>query len=164
MDDANLNFIQLREARLNGALMHDASLIGADLQGAWFEAAAVENVNLAGANLDGAHFDRALLDGPNLHWASLVGADLSTAHLDGTCLMYADLRGADLTRAEHLTTELLQQAFGDNNTKLPESHRPGPDLRRPDSRSKPIEEQRKGKEPFSVSISSPGNTQSPCDS
>jgi uncharacterized protein YjbI with pentapeptide repeats len=154
LDNANLRHIQLRNARMNKALTYNASLEVANLQSVSFMNALIVDTDLTGANLNKAEFDRAALDNTDLSGASLVGADIS-AYLAGTCFIHADLRDADLEGASQLTNKQLQQAFGNQNTKLPDT------WRRPDAWSKPIEQQRKDKgyDPNYIPIGT-----NPCDS
>jgi uncharacterized protein YjbI with pentapeptide repeats len=154
LDNANLQSIQLHNARMNEALTYNASLEGANLQRVSFMNGLIVDTDLSGANLNGAEFDGAALENTDLSGASLVGADLS-AYLAGTCFIHADLRDADLEEASQLTNKQLQQAFGNQNTKLPDA------WRRPDAWSKPIEQQRKDKgfDPNYIPIGT-----NPCDS
>jgi hypothetical protein len=96
---AELGDANLHEANLHRAECWDADLIGADLTGA----------DLTGANLSGANLSRA-----NLNRATLNGANLKGARLQG-----ANLEGADLSAAEGLSQKQLNQAWGDEHTKLP---------------------------------------------
>jgi uncharacterized protein YjbI with pentapeptide repeats len=118
----------LRYANLTG-------IKGADLSGAHLERAHLSSAHLEGANLNGAHLEGAVLslaqlEGAELLEAHLERADLSLArlenaglceaHLEGAVLSLAQLEGADLTEATGLTTEMLETAFGDVHTKLPD--------------------------------------------
>jgi hypothetical protein len=67
--------------------------------------------------------ERDLLIESDLTGANLRGADLREADLSGADLSEADLTGADLSRA-NLTQEELEQAIGDENTRLPADHNP----------------------------------------
>jgi hypothetical protein len=67
--------------------------------------------NLSEANLFGTNLSHA-----NLIEANLNAATLSHAHLFGTILSGADLRGA-----KNLTQEQINEANGDDHTKLPAS-------------------------------------------
>ncbi len=82
-----------------------ANLSRTDLQG----------VNLYGANLQEAVLIDAKLQGADLGSAKLQGANLEGASLQGTYL-----GGADLTQAKNLTREQLDEASGDDKTKLPD--------------------------------------------
>ncbi len=87
-----------------------ATLTGANLQRA----------NLYGANLQRANLRDADLQGAKLQKAKLLGANLSGANLSGANLSGANLSGAKLTEAEHLTQQQLDEACGDEETKLSE--------------------------------------------
>jgi hypothetical protein len=93
-----LRHADLREAQLANTNFYMADLAGASLNG----------VNLTGANLAGANFKEADLRG-----AILTGANMLVADLQGTIL-----NGANLLGAHNLTTEQLNSAILDNNTKI----------------------------------------------
>jgi uncharacterized protein YjbI with pentapeptide repeats len=75
--------------------------------------------DLSGADLRKANLSRAVLRGANLS-----GADLSGANLSGAALGLADLSGANLSGAEDLTQEQLEEANGDESTRLPSDLKP----------------------------------------
>jgi uncharacterized protein YjbI with pentapeptide repeats len=75
--------------------------------------------DLRGAVLRKANLSRAVLRGANLS-----GADLSRANLSGAALGLADLSGANLSGAEDLTQEQLEEANGDESTRLPSDLKP----------------------------------------
>ena len=97
---ANLSNANLQGANLGRADLRKAYLFFADLQGA----------KLTYANLQGAVLERANLQGANLQGASLWGAILGGANL----------QGASLTQAMGLTGKQLDEACGDDKTKLPD--------------------------------------------
>ena len=131
---ADISEANLSEADLSGAYLWDADLSEADLSDADLSGA-----DLWDADLSGAYLWKADLSGADLSEADLSGADLSEADLEdayirGTVLMGADLMGADLTGADlagalltgaqlknskGLTEEMIQKAFGDGATSLP---------------------------------------------
>jgi len=96
-------------------LLGRVNLKNVDLSGAYLVGAYVSKAYLPEATLSRATLSRADLSG-----ADLSGADLSRADLSGADLSGADLSGANLSRAENLTQEQLEQASGDEYTKLPE--------------------------------------------
>ncbi len=125
-------------------------LVGADLAGVELQRSFLREVDLQGANLEGAD-----LTGANLVDADLSGITLSDAklgidnrtqkvtRLKGADMSRADLRGAvGLDKAKGLTQEQLQQAYGDEKIEIPKH------LKRPNSWSKSIKEQKKNKEPI----------------
>ena len=123
--DPEEQFLNLSNARLEGADLQHVYLAGADLKSVHLTAADLQGANLEGADLRGAHLERAdlrltclrdarldganlegaLLKETNLERANLEEADLNNAHLEG-----ANLRGANLTGA-NLKTAMLQEAY-----------------------------------------------------
>lgn len=106
LSEANLPFAELSKASLSGATLTDA--------------------DLREANLDGADLRGADLRGAKLNEASLIIADLGkliiaggVASLGRTDLSGTHLSGANLIKAKNLTQEQIQEANGDENTKLP---------------------------------------------
>jgi len=87
----------------------------ANLTGAKLQRANLRDADLQGANLRGAKLQKA-----NLFGAKLQGAKLQKAKLQGANLRGANLSGAKLTEAEHLTQQQLDEACGDEETKLSE--------------------------------------------
>jgi hypothetical protein len=81
----------------------------------------LEGVDLSSADLSNADLYCTWLQGANLSGANLSGADLSGASFAG-----ADLTDADLSGALNLTQAQMNEAQGDENTRLPER------LNRPD--------------------------------
>ncbi len=114
LSDANLQaadfslFANLQRANLSRANLRGAQFLGANLQGA----------NLTHAKLHGADLGGANLQEASLFRANLQNADLS-ANLQGAILTYAKLQGANLIFAKNLTGEQLDEACGDDKTKLP---------------------------------------------
>jgi uncharacterized protein YjbI with pentapeptide repeats len=103
--DANLGSGHLQEANLEQADLRETSLTFAD-----FRNATLRETGLYGANLTQA----------DLRDAVLQGADLRDALFGGTLLQGADLKGADLRDTTHLTQEQLEEAIGDETTRLPD--------------------------------------------
>ena len=62
----------------------------------------------------------AKLQGADLGSAKLQGAVLFRAKLQGAKLHGANLQGTNLTKAKNLTREQLDEACGDDKTKLPD--------------------------------------------
>ena len=83
----NLNYVNLKGAKLSGVDLSNAKLMGAKLNKA----------NLNGANLSKANLRGAQLRGVNLSGALLCDADLSNANLREAQLSGTDLSGANLT-------------------------------------------------------------------
>jgi hypothetical protein len=113
---------------------HAAQSVFERLQGAYYD----QRYNkLQGANLRGANLQGANLQYFNLFVADLQGANLQGANLESTELFAANLQGANLLGAKGLLQEQIEQAIGNETTKLPK--RVG--LRRPEAWSKSFEEQ-----------------------
>jgi len=101
-----------------------ADLIKANLEKADLFQANLQEADLMGANLQGADLLVA-----NLQKANLAGAQLQGANLNGANLRGAGLKHTNLEGAESLTQEQLDEACGDEKTKLPPglSIKPCPD-------------------------------------
>jgi hypothetical protein len=125
----DLSRTDLRGAKLLGTPLQRASFMYANLMGAWLSSAHLEEAVFAFANLKGAHFNDT-----HLNDADFTGADLEGAHFDGAILVgakfdmatlkkakfcSANLRKTDLQNAFDLTQEQIDQAFCDEETKLP---------------------------------------------
>lgn len=99
----------LRGARLLGANLQRADLVGADLQGAsiWnanlegaeFRGASLQGAFFTGSNLQGADFRNANLQEGSLQNANLQGANFEEANLHRVDLLEANLQGANLRHA-----------------------------------------------------------------
>jgi Pentapeptide repeats (8 copies) len=107
---ANLSGADLVEADLNGAHLLNADLTKADLTGA----------NLSGVDLLSANLGGADLSGANLSGADLTDADLTKANLSRADLTKANLSRADLSDAVEITQTQLDEACGNERTRLPE--------------------------------------------
>ncbi len=97
-----------------------ANLSRTDLQGASLSGANLREANLVRAKLQGAQLFRAKLQWAQLFDANLQGAILIEANLQGASLWGANLQAANLTKAKNLTREQLDEACGDDKTKLPD--------------------------------------------
>ena len=92
-------------AYLQGAVLLDTHLQGTNVMGEYLQEASLQDAHLQGTDLRGAHLEKA---------------NFLVAHLEGADLWGAYLQGADLSRARGLTQEQIEQAYGNENTKLPE--------------------------------------------
>ena len=106
-----LHGADLREARLEKAVLTRAYLQGSDLRKAHLQEADLPEACLQGANLEKAHLQKAHLEKARLHGADLFlaqlhGADLNRAQMQGSNLNGAQLHGAFLAKAQ------LQGTFG----------------------------------------------------
>ena len=86
---------------------------------AWRNREPSSQPDLAFAVLSGA-----VLLGTDLGGADLRGANLFAANLSSATLPRADLSGANLSGAEDLTQEQLEEANGDESTRLPSGLKP----------------------------------------
>ena len=103
LQSANLESANLSYSFSAGANLHDANLVKADLRGARLMGAVLANANLIGAKLVGSE---------------LADADLSGANLKNADLARANLIDADFMSAQNLTQSQLDEACGDETTKL----------------------------------------------
>ena len=147
---ANLSGTTLQEADLSGANLEIAHLEGADLMKADLTGAKLMGANLSDASLFMArlwytNLSNADLSGTSLFSTDLVGAKLQEADLSGANLVKADLSSSDLEGAtfadatlteanlegallvgsqledsKGLTDEMIEKAFGDADTSLPD--------------------------------------------
>ena len=100
----NLNGARLRQSDLSLAVMNRTRFSNADLRDVEAYGGVFSSSSFAGANLTNASFVGAYLDGANFSGATLTGTNLS---------------GAKLLRATGLTQGRLNQACGDETTRLP---------------------------------------------
>ena len=100
----NLNGARLRQSDLSLVVMNRTRFSNADLRDVEAYGAVFSSSSFAGANLTNASFVGAYLDGANFSGATLTGTNLS---------------GAKLLRATGLTQGRLNQACGDETTRLP---------------------------------------------
>lgn len=129
--DACLRRVDLRCADLEGADLKGSDLSYADLRGANLKDANLAGVSLKAANLlpydkknparlSASHLNDTGVNGfdlerDDLKQCNLEGADLSGADLSGALLGGVDLRGT-----KGLTQRQLEQAIGDQTTRLPD--------------------------------------------
>lgn len=135
--------VDIRGAKLAGALLDGANLSHAQIVGADLTEAALDKANLSRALVDGADLTRASLDkaklmrgllrganltqadlrGANLTGARLNDANLTHAHLEGANLYGARLKGANLTGARlwgaHITAAQVNSASSYEGAVLP---------------------------------------------
>ena len=112
--------------------LYESSLLGPEKPGFGLQGANLERANLAEANLAGANLERVLLQRANLVGANLVGANLAGANLLEANLKEADLSGAFLQEItkERLTQTQIDEAVGNDATKLPDHLQRPPHWRR----------------------------------
>ena len=129
LSGANLEGANLLGTNLSGANLSDVNLLIADLSDANLREADLSGTCLSGANLSGAELILANLSGAelilaNLPNVSLIGADLSGASFIGVDVPGADFEGTLLVGIQlkdlgDLTDKMLEKAFGDGDTSLP---------------------------------------------
>ena len=107
-----LHGADLREARLEKAVLTRAYLQGSDLRKAHLQGTDLWDVNLQGAklqkaNLQGAKLQKANLQGAKLRRANLQGVDLWDVNLQGANLWEANLQEAKLWKANLQGANLL---------------------------------------------------------
>ncbi|WP_374599965.1 pentapeptide repeat-containing protein [Brevundimonas sp.] len=100
----NLNGARMRQSDLSLAVMNRTRFSNADLRDVEAYGGVFSSSSFAGANMTNASFVGAYLDGANFSGATLTGTNLS---------------GATLLRATGLTQGRLNQACGDETTRLP---------------------------------------------
>ena len=97
---SDLRRANLQEAELLESHLQDADLRKANLRVANLEKACLQGADLRYARLHGTNLFRACLQGADLHQAQLQGAELIEAQLQGANLGGAQLQGANLGRAQ----------------------------------------------------------------
>jgi uncharacterized protein YjbI with pentapeptide repeats len=125
--------IDLRDARLNGAVFRDSDLTGARLAGAILFGATFERCKLMGidfhdgltltaATFTGCNFDYTIFRGVTLdkmtfRQCTFVEADLSLASLRSASFRDCDLTSVDLTETAFFQTDLRGSTLGGWNLK-----------------------------------------------
>jgi hypothetical protein len=125
LTQADLHAFYLANASLQNVFLNDAELVGSVLSGSDLSLCVLDNADLSRANLStltmpSGYVLRSTLEGSSLKGATLEGTNLQGAILEDAILEDAKLKGADLRGAQDLTQEQIEQAQGDENTKLPE--------------------------------------------
>jgi uncharacterized protein YjbI with pentapeptide repeats len=100
----NLSGARLRQSDLSLSVMNRTRFTNADLRDVEAYGAVFSNSSFAGADLTNASFVGAFLEGADFSGATLSGANFS---------------GASLARATGLSQSRLNQACGDEATRLP---------------------------------------------
>jgi uncharacterized protein YjbI with pentapeptide repeats len=87
---------------------------------------AIRAPDLSGANLFRVNRSGADLTGVNLAGVVLSGAKLTKTNLSGAKLfsLKPDLQNANLSKTTNLTQKQIEQAIGNEQTKLPEHLKP----------------------------------------
>lgn len=111
---ADLSGLQARGLNLAGARLRQADLSLGVMNRTRFSNADLRDVEAYGGVFSGSNFS-----GANLTNAGFVGARLDGASFAGATLAGANFGGASLERASGLTQARLNQACGDEATRLP---------------------------------------------
>ncbi len=111
---ANLSRLEARGLNLRGARLRQADLSLSVMNRTRFSNADLRDVEAYGGVFSGSSFA-----GANLTNASFVGAYLDGANFSGATLNGTNFAGASLERATGLTQGRLNQACGDEATRLP---------------------------------------------
>lgn len=106
--------LEARGLNLSGARLRQADFSLASLNRGRFANADMRDVNAYGGVFSSANFS-----GANLANASFVGAHLDGASFTGATLTGVNFSGASLQRATGLSQGRLNQACGDEATRLP---------------------------------------------
>jgi len=119
MKNVKLAGVNLSEASLQGSDVGNGYFVGAILKRARFEGAYMGDVNLRGANLRGANLERARCQRANLRGVDFRDASLVRAQFWEADLHGANCRGADLRDANFRDANLRSVDFigSKNNVK-----------------------------------------------
>ena len=101
-------FLNFKDAYLDGANLQEANLRGAHLEGTNLRDTNLQEANLRDANLQDANLSGANLQNADLRDANLQRANLVLAHLEGTNLRYINLKEANLRGANLQDAKLLK--------------------------------------------------------
>ena len=107
-----------------GAVLADATLTEAHLSNAKLAEANLSRANLSRAIFSNSDFKGAQFNNANLTGAQFQGGQFQNARFDGTILIdakleNADFSGANMFRAQGLKQAQLDEACGDERTRLP---------------------------------------------
>jgi hypothetical protein len=105
---------------LEGTNLRFAAFFGANVTGVWFWNADLRRAQFQQANLRGAYFENAdLREAFFMRARNFARSNFTNANLEGASFEGADLKGADLEGAIGLTQDQIDQALGDEDTRLP---------------------------------------------
>ncbi|MGD2132962.1 MAG: pentapeptide repeat-containing protein [Maricaulaceae bacterium] len=116
---ASLSSTNLVDAQLLGAKFNNAVFDGLTAARAEFTRADLTGARFLSANLARAEFVDAVMIGADLTGANAQGADFAGADLTDAKLSEVDFSGAKLADAIGLTSAMLGDACGDEETTLP---------------------------------------------
>jgi uncharacterized protein YjbI with pentapeptide repeats len=115
---AGLLSFMLDYVNLRGADLSFADLIYANLRHANLENANLFNANLRGADLESAELHEATLSEAGISDTILICTVLTAADLTNANVSCANLTNVDLSETKGLTQPQINQAIGDENTRL----------------------------------------------
>jgi uncharacterized protein YjbI with pentapeptide repeats len=104
LKNRNLAGARLRQSDMSLSVLNDSTMAGADLR----------DINGYGALFNGVNFA-----GADMTNATMVGVDLVGANFRGAKLIGVNFSGAEMAEAVGLTQAQLDEACGDESTKLP---------------------------------------------
>lgn len=109
--------------RKRGFLLNRTRFINCDLEGSSLQSldlrrSQFQNCNLKGVNFEKSNLESLNLDNANLSNANLKDVNFFRASLRNVNLTDATLNGADFTSSRYLSQEVIETAYGDQNTKL----------------------------------------------
>jgi len=107
----NVNF---NEVIFKGGNLENSYFLDSKLKKSRFNGTKLKNVNFSNSDLTGARFVATSMQYANFSNANLFGCSFT-----GSKLANADFSGADLRNSENLSQIMLDEAKGDNFTKLP---------------------------------------------
>ncbi len=113
------NRVNFSHTNLTGYLITGKNFVSADLDYIIFQHGNLSNKQFFYASMIYADLSYTNLSESYFVIADLSNADLSNADLSNANLHRADLFGADLSTAKNLTQEQIDEADGDDDTKLP---------------------------------------------
>jgi uncharacterized protein YjbI with pentapeptide repeats len=124
-EKANFSRIEAYRTNFSGLAAQGASFASAEMQRADFSGADLTGADFQKAELGRADFDKAVITGAKFPLANLSRADFRGARFEGPLdftgafLFLTRIEGVDLTAATGLEQRQIDQACGDQATKLP---------------------------------------------
>jgi uncharacterized protein YjbI with pentapeptide repeats len=115
LSEANFERADLRDANLRRAYLKEAKFRKADLRKARIVRVIMPGANFSGADLRGADLYDGVLSGGDLRGAKVSGANFRDLTLVGT-----NVAGVDFRKARGLSQEQIENADGNERTKLPD--------------------------------------------
>ncbi|MEM9233818.1 MAG: pentapeptide repeat-containing protein [Pseudomonadota bacterium] len=122
---SNFSGASLRRARFDQAIIahavfEETEIIEGSFAGAIFRGGSLSGSTMTGSRFDDVQFERTDLRQVDFGASSFAGARFENARIHGASLAAANLSGANLSSTLGLTQDQLDQACGDEDTRLPE--------------------------------------------